>query len=249
MSRSRFGGRSWRRLKSSWSKLKSSTAASEPPTTIHDLAYTDAQGIWNLRSTTEFPKGSSAGGGAGGGGGSSPSYSLGLTGSLDSISGSNNAWLQRSVAISAYAGATVRPVFKYVSGSNFTGDLQLDQIVIDGNTYSFESGTETFERSASSVTDYNGVTWENLTTATNGNGKFLRDSGGTGSGNTGRTDAANGSWYVYAETSGTNVGFPSANFWLRGPQITFGSSPTFSYYEARYGATIGSLNVYLDVIA
>lgn len=249
MSRSRFGGFFFgRRLFNKWNELKSSSAPSTAPTNVHDFAYTDAQGIWKMRSTTQFPKSNAEGRGSSGGGGS-PSYSLGLTSSLDSVSGQNNAWLQRTVDIAAYADATVRPVFKYVSGSSFTGDLQLDQIVIDGNTYSFESGTESFERSASSVTDYNSVTWENLTTATSGNGKFLRDSGGTGSGNTGRTDAANGSWYVYAETSGNNVGFPSKTYWLRAPQITLGSSPTFSYYEARYGATIGSLDVYLDVIA
>lgn len=81
MSRSRFGGMRWGKLKSAWSNIKTTSASVDPPATIHDLAYTDAQGIWNLRSTTQFPKsnsaGGAAGGGAGGGGGSFDESSIG----------------------------------------------------------------------------------------------------------------------------------------------------------------------------
>ena len=68
-------------------------------------------------------------------------YTVGLSASLDTISGQSSSWSQRNVDITSYAGATVRPVFYYVSGSNFTGDIQLDQIAIDSTTYSFESNT------------------------------------------------------------------------------------------------------------
>ena len=85
-------------------------------------------------------------GGAGGAGGS-----LGLTASLDSISGELAGWRRRDVDISEFLGATVRPVFHYVSGSSFTGDIQLDNIQIDGNTYDFETSVENFQRSASDV--------------------------------------------------------------------------------------------------
>lgn len=86
MSRSRFGGRRWKKLKSSWSDIKTAYAPVEPPATIHDLAYTDAQGIWNLRSTTQFPKGNSAGGSSGGStGGGAITYTLiGDSSSIDS---------------------------------------------------------------------------------------------------------------------------------------------------------------------
>lgn len=60
------------------------------------------------------------------------------------------------------------------------------------------------------------------------------------------TSAASGSYYVYAEASSS--GYPSVNFWLRSPEILLGGNPVLSYSEARSGATIGSLDVYLDVI-
>ena len=238
--RSRF-----RKVFSSWNLLKSSSTESARPTSFLDLQYTDATGIMNLRATTQFSKGNDSGGGGG-----SAGYSTGFSDVLDTISGSSEQWLQRSVDVSSYAGATVRPVFHYVSGSNFTGDIQLDQISINGTTYGFESGVDNFEgNQAADYSSYNLVGWQSVLTATSGNGQWLRDSGGTTSGSTGLTTSASGSWYVYAETSGNGTGFPNKNFWLRGPQITLGSSPTFSYYEARSGATIGTLNVHLDVIA
>ena len=174
------------------------------------------------------------------------SYDLGITPILDTVSGQNNAWSQRTVDVSGYAGATVRPVFRYVSGSNYLGDIQLDQIVIGGTTSSFESSAESFESSYLGEETYASVSWAAIGTRTNYR-RWVRDSNGTGSAGTGRQDAADGSFYLYAETSST--GSPSKNFWLRGPQVTLGASPTFTYYEARLGATIGTLDVYLDVIS
>lgn len=177
-----------------------------------------------------------------------PSYSLGLSSVLHTVSGENAQWSIHSVDISAYAGATVRPVFHYVSGSSFTGDLQLDQITLNGSTAGFEGGVDSFEgNNAVSYASYGSVVWQPVTTATSGNGLWLRDRSGTSSSNTGLTNAGFGSFYLYAETSG--AGAPSKNFWLRGPQTTLGSSPSFTYMEARSGATIGTLNVHLDVIS
>jgi len=174
-------------------------------------------------------------------------FELGLSPVLDTISGQLNAWSQRTVDISAYAGATVRPVFYYVSGGSYTGDLQLDLINVDGTSYSFESNTTGWQTTTSEYTDYSSVVWASVPTVASTSPRFSRDSGGTGSTGTGRTDAADGSFYLYAETS--SPGYPNTPFWLRGPEVTLSSSPTFSYYEARYGATIGTLNFYLDVIS
>jgi len=174
-------------------------------------------------------------------------YELGLSDSLDSVSGVNNAWSQRTVDISAYAGATVKPVFYYVSGSSYTGDIQLDAIDVDGTSYSFETNTTGWVTSSAETSNYNSVNWMGVPTTASASPRFSRDSGGTASTGTGRTDAADGSFYLYAETTGD--GFPNTPFWLRGPEVTLSSSPTFSYYEARSGATIGTLNFYLDVIS
>ena len=248
MSRSRWGGflRSRINYTDFWDTLKTVKAATlnvDAPDKITDFNYTSAQGIWNLNSTVslraELPTTVPTP--------ETPAYTTGFSSSLDTITGQNNAWLIRNVDISAYAGATVRLVFEYRNGSSFTGDIQLDNINIDGNVYSFESTGESFETSAAGETSYGTVSWNPLAVATT-NARWNVDTGGTGSGGTGRTDAADGNYYVYAETS-SPANVTGYEFWLRSPQITLGSSPTLSYYEARLGAGIGTLNVYLDVIA
>ena len=250
MSKSRWGGfrKGRQRYTNWWDNLRTPEAATQTidaPTSVAEFNYTNAQGIWNLNSTVNFR--GTPGEGAGGGGGETPSYTLGLSSSLDTVSGQLDGWRQRTVDISAYAGATVRLVFNYTNGNSFTGDIQLDLINIDGNSYSFENVGHSFQTSASGESTYAGVSWQNLATGTT-NARWNVDSGGTGSSGTARTDAADGSYYVYAETSApANVlGY---NFWLRSPQITLGGSPTLTYYETRLGASIGTLNVYLDVIS
>ena len=176
-----------------------------------------------------------------------PPIGLGLSPVLDTISGESGVWSQRAVGISAYTGLTVRPVFYYVSGTSFTGDLQLDLIDVDGTSYSFESNTTGWQTTTSEYTDYSSVVWAGVPTVAQNAPRFSRDSGGTVSAGTGLTTAADGSFYLYAETSGD--GFPNTPFWLRGPEVTLSSSPTFSYYEARLGATTGTLNFYFDVIS
>jgi hypothetical protein len=178
------------------------------------------------------------------------SYDLGLTPILDTVSGRKDAWAQRTVDVSAYAGATVRPVFRYQNGAGFRGDIQLDQVVIGGTTSSFESSADSYERNpnTSQPSNYASVVWEPVSTG-GSNGEWKRDSGGTPSGGTGNTNAAAGSFYLFAETSGTLLS-NNAYFWLRGPAVTLDSSnPVFTYYEARNGSNIGTLDVYLDVIS
>ena len=236
MSKSRWGGFLKGRLRytDNWDLLKTQSTPETAPTSPKDFDYTNAQGIWTLNSTVQFRKGNA------------PAYSTGFSTALDTVSGQLDGWRQRTINISAYAGATVRLVFHYVSGSSFTGDIQLDAINLDGNAYSFESNAHSFETSASGESSYGSVSWQNLATAETA-GRWNKDSGGTGSSGTARTDAADGSFYVFAET--TSPGSPSYNFWLRSPQITLSNNPTLSYYETRLGATIGTLNVHLDVIA
>lgn len=241
MSRSRWGGflRGFRNYRDRWTDLRTPEAETQSvsaPTKITEFDYTTAQGIWNLNSTVNL-RGSAL-----------PAYTTGFSGILDTVSGQNNAWSQRTVDISSYAGASVRLVFRYRNGaSDFTGDIQLDQIDLDGNVYSFENTGHGFQTSASGESTYDAVSWQTLATGTTA-AKWNVDSGGTGSSGTGRTDAANGSYYVYAETS-SPANTNGYNFWLRSPQVTLGNSPALSYYEARLGASIGTLDVYLDVIA
>lgn len=171
----------------------------------------------------------------------------GLTSSLESISGQSTTWSTRTINLSAYANKTARIVFHYSNGSSFTGDIQLDHIQINGNNWSFESGVDNFETTTTNtdINSYSSATFSAVATGTTA-ARWNRDSGGTPSGNTGRADADDGSFYLYAETS-SPANVSGYGFWLRSPSIPLGSSPSLSYAEARLGAGIGTLNVFLDI--
>lgn len=242
--RSRFGGfRKGKKLfKDKWDSVKEDDDPEDEdevplvfPTDIGDFQYIHGKGIWDLTATNQFPKAQA------------PVYSLGLTSSLLSLSGQNSSWTQRTVDLSPYVGATCRVVFKYSNGGSFRGDLQLDSINLDGNTYTFESSTENFQTSTVNTSAYSSVSWSSLSTGTSA-ARWNRDSGNTPSSNTGNLGAYEGSFFVYAETSSPadNSGY---NFWLRGPQVTLSTSPSLSFSEGRQGSDIGSLDVYLDIIA
>ena len=149
-----------------------------------------------------------------------------------------------------YRGATVRPVFVYTQiASVFTADLQLDLINLDGNSYSFESNATGWQTttSSTSASNYSSASFSSVATTTS-TARWNRDQNGTGSSGTGLTTAASGSFYLYAETSSpaNSAGF---TFILRGPEVTLGSDPDFTYYEARSGTNMGNLDVYLDVVS
>lgn len=182
-------------------------------------------------------------------GGGGPTYETGFSASLLTVSGTNDAWTQQTVDVSGYAGATVRLVFRYQNGNDFTGDIQIDDIAFDGNSYSFENVTHSFQTSdGGNDATYAAVTWANLAVEEDNRGRWQVDQGGTPSNNTGRTDAADGSYYVYAETS-SPANTNGYNIWLRSPEITLSGSPTLTFFEARNGAAIGQLDVHLDVIS
>ena len=181
-------------------------------------------------------------------GASAVSIEAGLSDSLDSVSGTSDAWATRTVDISAYAGEEVRLVFGYVNGSqgtNYQGDIQIDDVQFNGVTYSFENTGHSWQTTTSDtqISNYSTALFSTLATGTTTN-KWNVDSGGTPSGGTGRTDADAGSYYVYAETSS---GASGRGYVLRSPAVTLGSNPTLSYAVARNGGNIGALNVYLDV--
>ena len=185
------------------------------------------------------------------------SAALGFSSSLFSISSQTlqNVWEQHTIDISSYASTTVRVVFWYLRGTSFTGDIQIDDIYIDGTTYTFESGVENFIRNSveliagTSHTTYpSTMTTTALTTATTSN-FFNRDAAGTPSPSTSSTiDHTLGTtagFYVYAETSGGATGTP---FFLATPSITLSGSPgNMTFWTSRYGATIGTLQVYVYV--
>lgn len=242
MAKSRFGSyfRGKYLVQGSWSLMKSPSSNNNtaPMDITTQFDYSDAKGIYDLTSTEQFPYAEDI------------TYTLGLSNSLLTISGELDAWTQRTVDVSAYSGATVYLVFRYINGTvgtSWQGDLQLDGINLDGNNYSFENTSENFQTSTNDETAYNTVAWNNVAVGNNTTLQWNVATGGTPSTSTGRTDAGVGSYFIYAETSAPTVN--GSYFWLRSPQITLGNSPTLSFYEARLGPNVGQLDVFLDVIA
>lgn len=188
------------------------------------------------------------------------SYGLGLSDCLFTRTGqyTTNSYELCQVDLTAYRGDTIRLVWHYVSGSSYTGDIQIDTIKVtegagqaDGFpnlTYDFDSSTESFQTSTTDTASYGSVSFSNLTTGTS-TLRWNRDSGGTGSGGTGLTFADSGSFYVYAETSGS--GYSNKNFWLRSPQIVVEDSERakVEWKMARYGSTIGTLCFHVEVVS
>jgi hypothetical protein len=181
---------------------------------------------------------------------------------------------QYSISVSAFKGKTVRAVFHYVSGSNFTGDVQLDNIMMPwygsffgspnqwqsqntsfgGSTFSAAQLTPSFtlngnwETNTNNSSSYTTTTFGSIGTATNAYGRWVGRSNGTPSGSTGLTSSPFNSMHVYAETSSTNTGHPSKNFWLRSPEWSYITNnvgtPYFYFHYGAYGATIGTMRVY-----
>lgn len=236
--RGRYGGYTGgkKKLLYDYTDLKSESALQADGATLaNNFDYTAGKGFWSLRSTNQFPKAVNK------------TVASGLTSELIIIKGQNNAWTQRTINISRYANKTARAVFRYINkNSSELADLQLDLIVLSGTTYSFENTGESFQTTTTDTRSYLSASWTNVSVATT-NGRWNSDTGGTPTTNAARTDAAGGTYYAYAETSGIGA-VKDYNFWLRSPAISLGASPTFTFYEARAGSGTGELYVYLDIV-
>lgn len=144
------------------------------------------------------------------------------------------------------AGTTGRFVVHFYGSTTFTCDVQIDDVDIPYSgttTDDFELGVEGYERSTTvtdntQISDYFNATFEAVTSGVSGGGLWLRDSGGTGSNNTGstidQTLGTSAGFYLYMEGSGTH---PISNF-LRSPERTLETTGTISWYESAFGADL-----------
>lgn len=169
-----------------------------------------------------------------------------INANVSSFGGNNAVWNEQTVDLSPYAGATLRVVWQYTKGLSFTGDIQLDDVYINGTTYDFETDGDGFETSLAGETAYDDVSWSSVINGTTSK-RWNRDTAGTGSSGTGlaedHTLGTTSGAYLYVETSG---GAAYEVSWLRSPEITLNANPGYlSFWEARYGATMGNVTVYL----
>jgi hypothetical protein len=164
---------------------------------------------------------------------------------------STSLWQQvdLSSSFSQFVGSTGRLVFQYTSGTSFRGDIQLDDINIANNNYSFEINGENWQTTTDGSTTttytdtfYQGLAWSSVGTGTTVN-RWNRDSGGTGSSSTGLASADAGSWYLYVETS--SPGYSYKVSWLRSPEIVLDTN-TLNFALGRYGSNIGTLRVFWE---
>ncbi|MBQ4819310.1 T9SS type A sorting domain-containing protein [Aquimarina sp. MMG016] len=74
---------------------------------------------------------------------------------------------------------------------------------------------------------------------------WTRDSGGTPSNNTGPSNGADGSFYLYVEASGNGTGFPNKRAILNSPCLDFSTipSPRLNFQYHMFGSAINSLVV------
>ena len=169
-----------------------------------------------------------------------------------------------SINVNAFKGKDVRAVFHYVSGSNYTGDFQLDNIGMPyyGSFFmgmtptwtamntgfggsSFSAGqlnpdftlNGNWETNTNNSSSYTTTTFGSIGTNTSAYGRWVGRSNGTPSGSTGLTSSPFSSMHVYTEASGQNSGYPSKNFWLRSPVWTHITSQSGNaLFSFTYGA-------------
>lgn len=174
---------------------------------------------------------------------------------IDTISGNQGtSWLTKTYDASPYISNTCRLIFHYTSGTSFTGDAQIAEVNIGSTSYTFETNSEGWRTTTANSTI---ITKDNYLTSTgqtvsvaNGtvSNRWSRDIGGTASGSTAIpfTDPGGGSWYLYTETSGNGSSFK--DFICDSPTFVVDNA-TFNMILGMYGATIGTLDIYLRVIS
>jgi hypothetical protein len=166
---------------------------------------------------------------------------------------SSTSWSNQVFTLSdSYIGHTVQVVWRYQSGSDYRGDLQLGGNVTLGET-TFDLDTyigTSWSTSRASTSSYSSVVWYPIATGTTALRWNKRSGSGTPSGGTGLTPppyTGGDSTYYYTEVSGG--GSPSKYFWLRSPVVTISSgNKTIDWWRGNYGTSMGNLNIYIDVI-
>lgn len=137
--------------------------------------------------------------------------------------GTGQAWRTATADFSSYSGTTGRPVFRYLTGTSFTGDIQLDKIKLGTTSGEVDLdpdlrrslGIDNWQQGKGSSV-YGNIGFTNVLITTSATYFWNYDPGGTPSGSTGNTVDADGSstsYYLYAETSSPN--YSSVYGWLR----------------------------------
>lgn len=148
-------------------------------------------------------------------------------------------WLKATVNLANVTGS-FRLTFTAVTGTSFTGDIALDDI-------SFDRSCCGMDTCGAARADFQ-TGLDGFTQGTSDNFDWRRDSGGTTSGSTGpsidHTTNSSQGYYMYIETSFPRRQGDKAQLYSPLYQEP-ATACTFSFWYHMYGATIGTLNVYV----
>jgi hypothetical protein len=136
---------------------------------------------------------------------------------------SSTTWFTDTGSFTVPSGGCHLCIRHLKSSSSYRGDYAVANFTIDGVNYSITSDSAGFSTSTGVNTPFSTTAWDSkitVPTSTSGVlGRWLRDSGGTGSSNTGPTAAPTGTYYFYTEASSPNSTV-NISYWLFSPLIT-----------------------------
>jgi len=167
--------------------------------------------------------------------------------------GNSTSWSnQNTTLLPLYYGHDVRVVWKYTSGSSYTGDLQIGgNVTLGGTTFDLDtySGTA-WQTTRVDTADYDTATFYDILTGSSSMRWNKRANTAPPSGGTGLSPPpypGGDSTFYYAETS--SPGYPSKRFWLRSPQVSISNgNAQINWWRGNYGATMGSYSIYLEIM-
>ncbi|WP_053002612.1 immunoglobulin-like domain-containing protein [Kordia jejudonensis] len=147
-----------------------------------------------------------------------------------------NAWQTANIDLAAYVGSNVQLRFNRITGSTWRADVAIDnislideEIIVEGcsggiNTFPY---TESYENT---LGDWTQSTADDI--------NWTVDSNGTPSSNTGPSNAANGSFYIFVEASGNGTGYPNKRAVINSPcyDLSNEANASFSFSYHMFGS-------------
>ncbi len=133
---------------------------------------------------------------------------------------------------------TSQEIWKFFSRFDIDGEIDPTTTPPTGETCSGDISSFPYSESFES----NLGQWSQ---STNDDLNWTRDSGGTPSSNTGPSNGADGSFYLYVEASGNGTGFPNKRAILNSPCLDFTGidSPRLNFQYHMFGSAINSLTI------
>ena len=149
-----------------------------------------------------------------------------------------NLWLTAEVDLAVYVGGSVQLRFNRLTGGTWQADIAIDDVSLT------EGGNTGGNGCSGGITSYPYTEgFENTlgawTQSTADDLNWTIDANGTPSSGTGPSSAIQGSYYIFVEASGNNVGYPTKRAIINSPcfDLTGASSATFSFNYHQFGAT------------